>query len=181
MNEISPAFTKQQLEKYLSRLNDELRKDGTTGEVCIVGGAAMVIGFGTRNSTRDIDALVISPSTVRAAILRVAQMSGIPNSWLNDAAKGFASSTPVELKELLKLGNLRVVMPPAEYILAMKCISARVGLDQHDKEDARFLIKQLGLKTVEQVLDVVGKYYVASRIPAKTQYFVKEICDELVH
>lgn len=139
----------------------------------------MVIGFGARNSTRDIDALVISPASVRAAILRVAQKSGLPTSWLNDGAKGFASSTPVELKELLKLSNLRVAMPPAEYILAMKCIAARVGLDEHDKEDARFLIKQLRLKTVEEILGVVGKYYVASRIPAKTQYFVKEIYDEL--
>jgi len=99
---------------------------------------------------------------------------------LNDGAKGFASSTPVELKEILKLSNLRVVMPPPEYILAMKCISARVGIDEHDKEDARFLIHHLGLKNLEEVLNVVGKYYVTSRIPAKTQYFVRKLLDERV-
>src|ERR1051325_4575648 len=132
MNEHSSGFTKEQLENYLSYLNAELHKDGITGEICVIGGAAMVIGFGSRTSTHDIDALVISPSTVRAAIQRVAQSAGISTSWLNDGAKGFASSTPVELKEILKLSNLRVVMPPPEYILAMKCISARVGIDEHD-------------------------------------------------
>jgi hypothetical protein len=180
MKPATSGFTKTQLEQFLSNLNRELRKNGVTGEICIVGGAAMVLGFGSRTSTQDIDALVISPSTIREAIQRVANAAAIPNSWLNDGAKGFASSTPVELKELLKLSNLRIVMPPPDYILAMKCISARVGLDEHDKEDARFLIKHLGLKNVEEVLEIVARYYLASRIPAKTQYFVREICDEIL-
>jgi hypothetical protein len=35
------------------------------------------------------------------------------------------------------------------------------------------------LRNVEEVLEVVAKYYLANRIPAKTQYFVREISDEL--
>jgi len=38
MNEHSSGFTKEQLEKYLSYLNAELRKDGITGEICIIRG-----------------------------------------------------------------------------------------------------------------------------------------------
>lgn len=172
-------FSKKELEKYLFLLNTELHKQGITGEICIVGGAAMVLAFGSRRSTRDIDALVMAPSDIRLAAERVAEAYGIPAGWLNDGAKGFASRRNVEVCELLQLSNLRVVAPPAEYVLAMKCISARMGLDEHDKEDTKTLIRRLGLRSAQEVMHIVAQYYDASRIPAKTQYFVQEVCDEL--
>jgi hypothetical protein len=175
----SPRFTREQLEKYLGRLNCELEKKGITGEICIVGGAAMVLGFGSRDSTRDIDALLISPASIRAAIQQIAVQENLPPSWLNDGAKGFASNQPIEIRQLLKMSHLRIVSPPAEYILAMKCISARVGIDENDAADARFLIQNLKLPDSAAVLAVVARYYEAKRIPAKTQYFIQEICDEL--
>jgi hypothetical protein len=174
-----PKFTKEALEQYLTHLNEELGKMGVTGEICIVGGAAMLLGFGSRHSTRDIDALLIAPPSIRAAVQRVAERDGLPSSWRNEAAKGFASPMSIEAKELLKMSHLRIVSPSPEYILAMKCISARVGIDEHDKEDAKFLIQHLGVETATKVLEIVAKYYPAERIPSKTQYFVQEICDEL--
>jgi antitoxin component of RelBE/YafQ-DinJ toxin-antitoxin module len=175
----TPKFSKEELVTWLAHLNEELQQMGVTGELCVVGGAAMVIGYGSRASTRDIDALLISPASVRAAIQRVAERDHLPPSWLNDGAKGFASGKAIEAKELLKMSHLRVVAPPPEYILAMKCISARVGIDEHDKEDAKYLIQHLGLRSSDAVREIVAKYYDARRIPAKTQYFIQEICDEL--
>jgi len=174
-----PKFSKTELEKLLFLLNEQLRKNGVTGEICIVGGAAMILAFGSRQSTKDIDALVMAPSSVRTAVAQVAEMKGLSPTWLNDGAKRFASGLSTELKEILKLSHLRVVAPPAEYILAMKCLAARVGLDEHDKEDAKFLIQHVGLRSPAAVLEIVEKYYPKERIPAKTQYFVQEVCDEL--
>jgi hypothetical protein len=179
MTPATPKFTRDQLVNYLELLNRELEKMGVTGEICIVGGAAMVLGFGNRGSTRDIDALLISPASIRAAIQRVAAQENLSPSWLNDGAKGFASSQPVEFRQLMKMSCLRIISPPAEYILAMKCIAARVGIDENDKADARFLIQRLKLQDAAAVLAVAAKYYDAKRIPAKTQYFIQEICDEL--
>lgn len=172
-------FAKEELEKFLGLLNDELCLRGITGELCVVGGAAMVLAFGSRASTRDIDALVLAPSSVRDAARKVAEEHGLPPSWLNDGVKGFAADHPLEAKELMKLSNLRVVAPSPEYILAMKCVSARLGVDEHDREDAKFLIKHLGLRDAGSAVAVVEKYYKASRIPAKTQYFIQDICNEL--
>lgn len=179
MSARTPGFSRQELEHLLSLLNEELRPAGITGEICIVGGAAMVLAFGSRTSTRDIDALVMEPAAVRAAAARVAAAHGLPANWLNDGAKGFASGVPIETKELLRFSHLRIVAPPPAYILAMKCIAARVGLDEHDKEDARFLIRLLGLPSGADVLELVAQYYPPERIPAKTRFFVQEICDEL--
>ena len=139
----------------------------------------MVLAYGSRHSTRDIDALMIAPSTVREAAQRVADRNNLPATWLNDGVKGFSSATHLELHELLVFDYLRVVMPPPEYILAMKCLAARVGLDSHDAEDVKFLVKLLNLSNVQEILSIVEKYYPKSRIPAKTQYFVEEICHEL--
>ena len=139
----------------------------------------MVLAYGSRHSTRDIGALVIAPSTVREAAQRVADRNYLPATWLNDGVKGFSSTTHLELQELLVFDYLRVVMPPPEYILAMKCLAARVGLDSHDAEDVKFLVKLLNLSNVQAILSIVEKYYPKSRIPAKTQYFVEEICHEL--
>jgi len=175
----TPGFSKKELEKMLSLLNEQLRRNGVTGEVCIVGGAAMILAFGSRESTRDIDALVMAPASVRTAAAQVAETNGFSPNWLNDGAKGFASGQSTEMKEVLKFSHLRVVAPPAPYILAMKCLAARVGLDEHDKEDTKFLIKHIGLRSPGAVLGIVEKYYPKERIPAKTQYFVQEVCDEL--
>jgi len=179
MNSEARKFSKEELERLLALLNEELEKEGITGEICIVGGAAMVLAFGNRRSTRDIDALLIHPSRIRSAVARIAQEHSLPEDWLNDGAKGFASQLPVESKDVLHFSNLRVITPPADYILAMKCVAARVGLDENDKEDAKFLIRHLGLCNRELVLETVAKYYQAQRIPAKTQYFIEEIWNEL--
>jgi len=175
----TPEYSKTELERMLSLLNEQLQKNGVTGEVCIVGGAAMILAFGSRESTRDIDALFMAPAIVRAVAAQVAEANGLSPSWLNDGAKGFAPGQCAEMKEILKLSHLRVVVPPAEYILAMKCLAARVGLDEHDKEDTKFLIQNIGIRSPGAVLDIVEKYYPKERIPAKTQYFIQEVCDEL--
>ena len=112
-------------------------------------------------------------------------MGGVPSRADNPIATRPVAATlgsqcryPTEMKEILKLSHLRIVVPPAEYILAMKCLAARVGLDEHDKEDAKFLIQYLGLANAPSVLEGVEKSYPKERIPAKTQYFIQEICDE---
>jgi hypothetical protein len=135
-----------EMEKMLCLLNEQLQKNGVTGEICIFDGAAMILAFGSRESTRDIDALVMAPASVRTAVAQVAEMNGLPPNWLNDGVKGFASGQTMEVIEILKFSHLRVVAPSAEYILAMKCLAARVGLDEHDKEDTKFLVKHIGLR-----------------------------------
>jgi hypothetical protein len=73
-----------------------------------------------------------------------------------------------------------MTMPIPEYLLAMKCMAARIGGagEQTDVPDIIFLIRHLKLKSANEVLDVVGRYYPASRIPVKTQYLVEGLFEE---
>ncbi len=68
---------------------------------------------------------------------------------------------------------------PPDYILAMKCLAARVGLEEKDKADAVFLMRRLGLSDAESVLRVVERYCPREKIPAKSAFFVEE-CVEAV-
>jgi hypothetical protein len=53
-------------------------------------------------------------------------------------------------------------MPVPEYLLAMKCMAARVGGtsdEPSDVVDIVFLIRHLKLKSASEVLNIVGQYY----------------------
>jgi len=72
-------------------------------------------------------------------------------------------------------------MPVPEYLLAMKCIAARLGGtsgEPSDVPDILFLIRHLRLQTARDVLDLVAQYYPASRISVKTQHLIEGLFDE---
>lgn len=72
-------------------------------------------------------------------------------------------------------------MPVPEYLLAMKCMAARLGGmtgEGTDVPDIVFLIRHLRLPDARTVLDLVGQYYPANRIPIKTQYLVEGLFEE---
>ena len=60
-------------------------------------------------------------------------------------------------------------------------MAARIGGttdEPSDIVDIIFLIRYLKLKTAKAVLDLVGQYYPANRIPVKTQYLVEGLFEE---
>jgi len=153
-------------------LNDELKAKGVRGEIGLCGGAVMCLVFNARKSTKDIDAVFHPTGEIRAASKAVAQKMGLPDSWLNDAAKGFFLTRP-PVQEVIELSNLRVWAPQAEYMLAMKCVSAR--FDSHDLDDTRFLLDYLAIQTVEEACRIIEQYYPRHAIPPKTRYLLEEL------
>jgi hypothetical protein len=129
----------------------------------------MCLVFNARESTKDVDAIFEPTGQIREAASRVARKLGVPKDWLNEAAKGFFLS-PIPSVDVLNLPNLRVWAPTAEYMLAMKCVSAR--FDTHDADDVRFLV---GLKKPRDVFKIVEDFYPRNRVPPKTEYFIEEI------
>lgn len=162
------------IQKLFKALNKELAAKKIVGEIGLCGGAVMTLVFQARKATKDIDAIFAPAAEIRAAVRKVAGQFGIAKDWLNDAAKGYFFSDPPK-SDVLEFSNLRVWAPKADYMLAMKCISAR--FDTHDKEDIQFLIEYLGLKEKRAVFDIVCKYYPDSKIPAKTKFLIEELME----
>lgn len=132
----------------------------------------MCLVFRARPATRDVDAIFRPTRELREAAKAVAARYGLPSDWLNDAAKGYFHADPPR-EEVLNLSHLRVWAPRADYMLAMKCVSAR--FDSHDREDVLFLIQYLGLKKPESVFGIIESYYPRRLVPAKTRFFVEEL------
>ena len=158
--------------RLFAALNDELRGAGVRGEIGICGGAVMCLVFNARESTKDVDAIFLPTQDIRDASKVVADKLGVPEDWLNDAAKGYFLSQP-PVHDVVELSNLRVWAPQADYMLAMKCVSAR--FDSHDLDDTKFLLEHLGVRSVEEASRIIEQYYPRKVIPAKTQFLLEEL------
>lgn len=172
------ALERAEILRLLNSLNDELAKDGVTGELYILGGAVMCLALEARASTQDIDGYFKPASSVRAAAKRVAAATGTADDWLNDAAKGYISEKG-DFDQFLELSNLRIMTASPKYLLAMKCLAMRLGAEFHDENDVRFLLRYLDLNNYEAAVDVISRYYPLERFPQKTLYALEEICAEL--
>ena len=165
-------LTRDTIRELLEALNRELEARSVTGEIGLCGGAVMCLVFKARASTKDVDAIFEPARILREAARKVGRRMNVPEDWLNDAAKGYFVSDPPR-QAVMDLSNLRVWAPAADYMLAMKCVSAR--FDTHDRDDVVFLIRHLCLATPEDVFEVVSRYYPKDRVPPKTRFLVEEV------
>ena len=178
----SDTLSKEQIIQAQDDLNRRLTEQGVTGELCIFGGATMILAFDARESTRDVDAVFVPKNQIYEAAGRIAEEMNLPVSWLNDGVKGFISPDgEVTTDGMPQWDNLRVIRPTTRYLLAMKCMAARVADydTAGDKNDIIHLCKNLNITSAEQVFNLVEDYYPTSRIPVKTQFFIQEIMDEM--
>lgn len=165
-----------EIRSLFADLNAELERTQTRAELYVMGGAVMCLVFAARAATQDVDAYFRPSAAVRQAARRVAVARGLPEDWLNDAAKGYLSDRG-QFAPFLELSQLRVLTATAEYLLAMKCLSMRLGAEFHDEADVRFLLRYLNLTEPEAVHEILGRYYPLDQFPPKTFFALKEILD----
>jgi hypothetical protein len=169
-----PALTDKALRRLFALLNEELGKAGTEGELFLVGGAVMCLAYAARASTQDVDGLFRPARQVREAAARIAPRAGVRPDWLNDGVKAFLSERG-EFSPFLELDHLRVMVAQPEYLLAMKCLSLRIGAEFHDEDDIRYLLRHLDIATYEQAVQVISRFYPLERFPQKTLYALGEL------
>jgi hypothetical protein len=172
------GLTESDIIAALARLDELLGTQRVTGEICLFGGTVMVLVFNARISTRDVDAIFQPASLIREFAVMIAEERGLPVSWLNDGVKGFQSAAAeTTTAGLPQFAHLRIYRPTAEYLLAMKCMASRPGEGalSVDRGDIETLVQHLKLLTVDEVLNVVEKFYPIERIPPKMQFMVHEV------
>lgn len=175
-------LTPKDIYKALSLLNDKLTAREIQGELCLFGGAVMALVYDARQSTRDVDAIMVPKSELTNAANEVAEEMGLPAAWLNDGVKGFVSAQPELTQDgLPQFSHLRLLCPTPSYLLAMKCLAARADALDHsgDRADVLVLCRHLGLKSASQVMEIVQRFYPTNLLHVKTQYFIIETLEEL--
>ncbi|MBI5944498.1 MAG: hypothetical protein HY864_09030 [Chloroflexi bacterium] len=136
------TFSREEIQDGLRRLGELAQAQGLHIRLALVGGAAMVLGYEARQSTRDVDAVILSPAEarlVRNLVKKVAVERDWPEDWLNDGAKGYL----VGISEgvlLFSAPGIEALSPSLEQLLAMKLCAWR---DDLDISDARRLLLEL--------------------------------------
>ena len=168
------SLSSSDIRRLFDLLNEELRLSLIDAELFLVGGAVMCLAYAARPSTQDVDAVFRPASEVRRAAARVGAQAGLSPDWLNDSVKGFMSAQG-DFAPFLELDHLRVMVARPAYLLAMKCLSMRIGAEFHDEDDVRYLLRHLDVRSYDQAFSIIKKYYPLERFPQKTLYALAEL------
>ena len=157
-------FTRENIDTYLKAVAKEYRKisgKGIPAELILIGGACVLINYGFRNMTTDIDALILSASSMKEAINTVGDRYNLPNGWLNTDFENTSSYTPklIQYSEYYKtfsnIVSIRTIS--AEYLVAMKLQSGR--LYKNDLSDILGILAEHEKRHDPLSLDRIKKAY----------------------
>lgn len=133
-------ITKENLDTYLKEVAKQFRKlngKAMQAEITLIGGASILVNYGFRDSTYDVDALIQASSAMKDAINYVTDTLGLPNGWLNEDFKSTKSYTPRLVnysKYYRTFSNVLIVRTiTGEYLVAMKLMAYRQY--KHDISD----------------------------------------------
>lgn len=168
---------KSEITIYLNELNNRLKEQNIKGQIALFGGTVMCLSYNARPITKDIDAMFEPKQIINKIAKQIANENKLPENWLNDSVKGFVSQNS-DMKVFKNLSNLIIYVPSEEYMLAMKCMSARLEEESQDRNDIDFLIDRLNLKNLESIIEIVLKYYPPDSIQPKMQYLLEELLEE---
>lgn len=181
-------FTKDNIDLYLKEVAKEYRKQvgkGMPAELILIGGASVLVNYGFRNMTTDVDALIHAASGMKDAINRVGDRFGLPNGWLNADFKNTASYTPkldevsVYYKTYSNVLTVRTVA--AEYLIAMKLRSGRQY--KSDLSDVLGILAEHGKRgtpiTMEQIQKAVTDLYGGwTSLSDMSQAFISNVMED---
>lgn len=178
-------FTKDNLDGYLKELAKEFRKmNGTRvpAEIILIGGASVLINYGFREMTYDVDAIIQASSSMRDAIHHVGDRMGLPEGWLNTDFMRTVSYTPnlVQHSKYYKTFSnvLQVRTVSAEHLIVMKLMAGRqykndlsdvVGIltEQQNREDAI---------PFDRITKAAGELYGGyCNLPEKSREFIEAV------
>lgn len=160
-------LTRARIIEGLNLLGHLAEQEQVTLEICFYGGSAMMLAYSARETTKDVD-VTAKPAEVALRLAKiVAERLNLDESWMNNEVRRFVSDhgtfAPLEIHELETAAKqrLKITRASAGYLLAMKCLAGRTALPGYpgDIDDIRFLLKKMGIQTVEQVQACLERFY----------------------
>ena len=176
-------FTKENLDQYLKELAKEFRKingKNMPADIILIGGASVVINYGFREMTYDMDAVINAASSMKDAINHVGDKFNLPNGWLNTDFMKTTSYTPkiVQYSKFYRAFSNIVTFRTVtgEYLIAMKLMAGRqykydlsdiIGiLWEHEKNKLPI--------TIDMVKEAVNNLYdFYDKLPEPSKLFIE--------
>ena len=182
---VDRAFTKEDLDHCLKELAKEFRKRNgrrMPAEMILIGGASVLINYGFREMTYNMDAIIHSSGAMKDAIITVGERLELPKGWLNTDFMKTSSYSPklVRYSRYYKTFSniLQVRTITAEYLVAMKLMAGR--LYKNDLSDiVGILMEQeargdaLTLARIQMAVTELYDNY--ERIPESSRDFIEDV------
>jgi predicted nucleotidyltransferase len=184
------SFDRKTLEYALAELGRRAFSAGRTVEIVIYGGSALLLTLNRRINTGDVDAVFEgNKDFIKRLAAEMAEEFGWDENWLNDGVKGWLSNRDADpdVRALFKTypaedqPGLRVYTAKPEYLFAMKCRAMRVGgiETNSDIDDIKLLARAIGIRTSQDALSLVEKFYPQNLLQPKTRLGLEEIFSKL--
>ncbi len=176
------SLSKADILRALNRLGELAQANGLTLEVALYGGAVFTVVYGSRESTKDVDAIVQPSDAAHRLALQVAREQDLPEDWLNDDVRQFLAAK----EEKRRLASetfgpgIEVSVPTAAYLLAMKVHACRPPLPGYagDQEDILFLARKMVLKSLDEVESVYHRFFPHDEIPDRCRLAIEAILEK---
>ncbi len=154
-----------QIEGALEELGTQLESKGIAARLLVIGGAAMVLNFGAREMTDNVDVDVYLAEAVLQAAAVIGERRGLGPTWLNDAAKIYIPMfKQPDWQPVRKVGTLELFTADARAMLAMKMRASR---GRRDEPDIALLLKECRITTEEEALSLYEEYFPEDPLPER--------------
>lgn len=171
-------ITHREIVEAFERLGQLAEAQGEKISLVLAGGALMALAYDARQSTRDVDAVILAPSEarrVRGFAEVVAGERGWPKDWLNDAVKSYMIGLhlgPV----IFSAPGIEVYSPAVGQLLAMKLSAWR---DDVDVADARRLLQEFPPGSSREAVWKEVEPYLVPGSELKAQYAFLDLWETL--
>ncbi len=157
-------FTKGDIDHFLYLIAKEykkMNKSNPDAEIILVGSSSIVVNYGFRGQTTDLDSIIRASSNIKEIINKIGDENGLPTGWINEDFKTTSSYSPkiILFSKYYKTFNncLKVRTIQDEYLIAMKIKSGR--LYKYDLSDIVGIIKDKYEQGTQLKIEDIQKAY----------------------
>ncbi|MFW2338090.1 MAG: DUF6036 family nucleotidyltransferase [Candidatus Nanopelagicales bacterium] len=142
--------SREKVVAMLTQLGSRLDAQGIHGEIYIVGGTAMLLGYNRLTVTEDIDAVFSPVEEIEQIVADMHRADpSLPADWLNSKVLPLLPRIADSRSwEALEITGLSVSVASPEFLLAMK---ARASRGRRDFDDVAVLADVLKITDINQV------------------------------
>lgn len=180
----TPFLDAPRLLNLFEEIGQEFARRGEWAEIAIFGGAALLLHFGFRSSTRDVDYLPVSGASGEMAAITdaIGTRHGLPSGWFNDAVFMFVEHRREDLHygtypRFAQAGGLRVFLASPRYILAMKLKIMRSSFESHDVEDVWHLLTHCAIERAEDAEALVENFFPSFVLPERNRAILRDLLE----
>ena len=184
---MADALDRDKLLAAFDEIGSAAAAAGTTLQIAVYGGSALMLASNFRFSTEDADVSPLEnpwPDWLRRVVDRIAEANSWSADWFNDGVAFHLSPLADRATDHLEFGSfprdgtppgLIVHVPSAQYLLALKLKAIRVSdarRGEQERLDILNLMRVLGVASIDEAISVFERFFPTSAANAEKQRFL---------